>query len=177
VFGIGDLPAESGVFLNVLNKRVGIHNDAPTVAFEVDGNTKINGTLALSGAMSGAFTVPVANITGTLSIAGGGTGATSAGAARINLGLGLLATANTISGLDWSGTDLALADGGTGASNAGAAFNNIAASGGTVGGAIVRSGRGGVAHANDAAMTDPRMFFQAMGADPTSAPGDIVFEW
>lgn len=41
--------------------------------------------------------------------------------ARSSLGLGPLATASTVDGGDWSGTDLAVADGGTGSSNAAAA--------------------------------------------------------
>lgn len=50
--------------------------------------------------------------------------------------------------------------------------------GGTVTGAITRSGRGVHPHFNDAGMTSGRIFIQATGGgDPTSAPGDILMEY
>lgn len=50
--------------------------------------------------------------------------------------------------------------------------------GGTVTGNIIRSGAGVHTYWNDAAMTGGRIFLTAVGAsDPTSAPGDIWFQY
>lgn len=47
----------------------------------------------------------------------------------------------------------------------------------TVSGNLTRDSKGVHPYFNDALMTGGRLFIQATGADPTSLPGDIVFEW
>jgi hypothetical protein len=47
----------------------------------------------------------------------------------------------------------------------------------TVSGNLTRETKGIHAYFNDPLMTGGRLFIQATGADPTSLPGDIVFEW
>jgi hypothetical protein len=64
-------------------------------------------------------------VSGTVAIANGGTGATSAAAARTALGLGSLATLNTINNANWSGAALAIANGGTGATSVEVARSNL----------------------------------------------------
>jgi hypothetical protein len=75
---------------------------------------------------------------------------------------------------------LPVASGGTGASSAVNALTNLGAlpaAGGTVTGDITRSGKGIHPFFSNASMTGGEIFIQASGADPTSNPGDIVFEY
>jgi hypothetical protein len=95
---------------NTTNKRWEKYNGTSWNVLSADYAINITGTSS--------------NVTGTVAIANGGTGATSATAARTALGLGSLATANTISNTNWSGLSLSVANGGTGAgSDAGARAN------------------------------------------------------
>lgn len=75
---------------------------------------------------------------------------------------------------------LPVANGGTGATSAANAATNLAVlptGGGTMTGNITRSGKGIHPYFNSSSMTGGKIFIQAAGADPTSNPGDIVFEY
>lgn len=75
---------------------------------------------------------------------------------------------------------LPVANGGTGASSAAsaiAALGGLPTAGGTMTGAITRSGKGIHPYFNSASMTGGQIYIQAAGADPTSQPGDVVFEY
>lgn len=75
---------------------------------------------------------------------------------------------------------LPVASGGTGATSAANARTNLevlALAGGTVTGNIARSTKGIHPYFNNSSMTGGEIFIQAAGTDPTSNPGDIVFEY
>jgi hypothetical protein len=88
---------------------------------------KFNGTSwnALETSYSIDISGTAGNVTGTVAITNGGTGATTASAARTALGLGSLATLNTINNSNWSGTVLSVANGGTGANSDAGARSNL----------------------------------------------------
>ncbi len=78
---------------------------------------------------------------------------------------------------------VSLANGGTGATTASAAFNAVAAAGGAIGGDTTINGKmtrlsyGVHPHFASTSMTGGRIYVQAVGADPTVNPGDIVLEY
>ena len=66
---------------------------------------------------SGGFLTPSGNLAGLANV----------GAAQANLGLGALATLNSVNNANWSGTALAVANGGTGATTGSGALSNLGA--------------------------------------------------
>lgn len=75
---------------------------------------------------------------------------------------------------------LPVANGGTGATSAATGLSNLGGldkAGGTMTGNITRSGKGIHPYFNSSSMTGGQIYIQAAGADPTSNPGDIVFEY
>lgn len=76
-----------------------------------------------------------------------------------------------------------IANGGTGQTTAINAFNALAANGGTIGGEVTingkftRTGFGVHPFWGSTSATGGKMFLQAMGADPTSLPYEVVFEY
>jgi len=92
------------------------------------GLVTIPGGLTVTGTLNAANitgNVNVGTATGILPLANGGTGADTAPNARNNLGLGTLATKNTVNNGDWSGAALTVANGGTGAVDAANARINL----------------------------------------------------
>jgi hypothetical protein len=75
---------------------------------------------------------------------------------------------------------LPVANGGTNstsAANAATALAVLPTAGGTMTGNIVRSAKGIHPYFDNASMTSGKIFIQALGADPTANPGDIVLEY
>ncbi len=74
-------------------------------------------------------------------------------------------------------TPVSIANGGTGAITASAALTALAASGGTIGGNLTRSGKGVHPYWGSTSATGGQMYLQAVGSDPTVNPYDVVFEY
>lgn len=72
---------------------------------------------------------------------------------------------------------ISIANGGTGQTTANAGFNALAAAGGTVTGTLKQASKGAYPFWGSTSMTGGQMYIQAIGSDPTTNPGDIVFEY
>jgi hypothetical protein len=72
---------------------------------------------------------------------------------------------------------ISIANGGTGQITANAAFNALAAAGGTVTGTLKQATKGSYPFWGSTSLIGGQMYLQAVGADPTVNPGDIVFEY
>jgi len=162
--------------------------DADTLDGFVE-STVSGDTLTIDATLTSGRTLTLPDADVTVSTFGAGlVGDADAAAARTTLGLGSLATADTVNNDDWSGADLEIANGGTGSSTAGAArtalgleigsdvqahddgLDDIAALAATDGNVIVGDGANWVAESGSTARTS--LGFAAPILDK-AAPGAI----
>lgn len=121
-----DTGATGSISANSANGSVTIAADTGNASSGSTIRFTIDGALVATLDAIGNFTLSAA---GTIPVSSGGTGSTTASGARSNLGLGTLATLNSVNNGDWLGTDLSVANGGTGASDAAGARSNLNAVG------------------------------------------------
>lgn len=111
--GLSKATLTPGTGINITNGAgtITISSTTAGTVTSVDASGGSTGLTFSGGPVTGSGTLTLG---GTLAVTSGGTGASSASGARLNLGLGTLATLSSVNNSNWSGTALTVPNGGTG---------------------------------------------------------------